>query len=40
MFKYYLKCAGSNNMHEHVVHAQHAQQQLACVDVTPVQAFH
>ena len=33
------KHTGSNDMHEHVKHAQHVKNQSKCIGVTPVQIF-
>ena len=39
MFKYGKRHIGSNNIHEHVVHAQHVQHQSTSTGVTPAQSF-
>ena len=39
MFKYCIIHTVSNNMHEHIVHAQHIQHKSRCMGVTPVQSF-
>ena len=39
MFKYCLKHADINNMHECIVHAQEVHHQCTCTGLTPVQSF-